>query len=230
MAFRWPRTGADDPRAHDPRVRAAASVAALAGVAVLASQLNDGWLTAIDQAVVGAVARRRSAAAIRAAHAVSALAEPTAAMFPLAIAAATAARRGGWQAACQPCVTVITGMAIRRRVSQVVARPRPPAANWLIEPEGFSLPSKHTSLAALTAGACAAALGANRVVCDSTVVAAAAGVGASRICLGVHWPSDVVAGWLFAVGWLDLVRFAARRGRGQDRSQDGLAAAAGRTS
>jgi membrane-associated phospholipid phosphatase len=187
------------------RWRAAAWLCALAGVAAITSR-PDGWLVGVDHGVTSLVERRRTRSAIRAAQAVSALAEPVAAAIPIAAATAISLRRHGWPAALAPGLTVLVGMAVRRRLSGHIARPRPPESMWLIEPEGFSLPSKHTSLAALTAGACAAALGADCLVCDTAVVAAATTVGTSRICLGVHWPTDVLAGWLFAAGWLDLVR------------------------
>ena len=86
----------------------------------------------------------------------------------------------------------------------MIARERPPAEAWLAEPEGFSLPSKHTTLAVLTVGAAVRAIGIRGAPAHAAIALAAAGVGASRVCLGVHWPADVVAGWLFAVGWLHL--------------------------
>jgi membrane-associated phospholipid phosphatase len=122
----------------------------------------------------------------------------------LAIAAGCAVRRAGWQRVCWPCLAVAGGAAARRRLSRVIARQRPPADAWLAEPEGYSLPSKHTTLAALTAGACVRILGMQGAPVHAATLLAATGVGASRVYLGVHWPADVVAGWLFAEGWLCL--------------------------
>jgi undecaprenyl-diphosphatase len=48
------------------------------------------------------------------------------------------------------------------------------------------------------------AFGIGRPATLAVPLLAAAGVGASRVYLGVHWPADVIAGWLFADGWLRL--------------------------
>jgi undecaprenyl-diphosphatase len=179
-----------------------AAAAAFAGVAVLASAADRGWLAEADRRVLAAVCARRGPAATRVAHAVSALAEPHVAYPVLAFAGVAAARRDGWWRAGAPCLAVAGGAVVRRRLSRLISRERPPAAVWLIEPEGFSLPSKHTTLAVLTAGATVRALGVRGGSLRAATLLAGAGIGASRVYLGVHWPTDVIAGWLFAEGWL----------------------------
>ena len=139
---------------------------------------------------------------------VSGLAEPGVVAAVLAAHAVLTARRDGWRPACVPCLVVASGAVARHRLSRVIARPRPPAAGWLTEPEGFSLPSKHTTLAALTAGVLAGQSQSGGGPGRAAALLAAAGVGASRVYLGVHWPTDVLAGWLFAEGWFRLARRA----------------------
>ncbi|MGH3198535.1 MAG: phosphatase PAP2 family protein [Streptosporangiaceae bacterium] len=184
--------------------RITGATAAFAALVIVASAADNGSLADADRAVFEALRARRDRARTTIARAVSALGEPAVIYPVLTIAAGCTARRVGWPRACMPCLVVAGGAAARRRLSRVIARQRPPADAWLTEPEGYSLPSKHTTLAALAAGACARTLGMRGVPAHVATLLAATSVGAGRVYLGVHWPADVVAGWLFAEGWLCL--------------------------
>jgi undecaprenyl-diphosphatase len=178
---------------------------------VIITRAGDGRTGRLDRTVIGLAESGRSPAAVRAARAISALGEPGFVALPIAAFTAHAARRVGWRQACVPALAVASGAAARRLLSRAIARPRPPAAIWLTEPEGFSMPSKHTSLAALTAGACVGSTEAGGLGRHGLVLLAVVGVGASRIYLGVHWPSDVVAAWIFAEAWLQLAEAVCAR-------------------
>ncbi len=177
--------------------------AAFGALAFLASRIGgENHLAHADRIAFESVRARRSPTGIAAARTISFVAEPEVVYSLLAIVGVVAARRIGWRRACTPCLVVASGAFARRRLSRVIARPRPPEEAWLTVPEGFSLPSKHTTLAALAVGAGVRAVG---LPGTAWPLLTAAAVGTSRVYLGVHWPADVVAGWLFAEGWLRLI-------------------------
>jgi len=84
-------------------------------------------------------------------------------------------------------------------VKLIVSRPRPDAS--LTEAGGFSFPSGHSAMSVAVYGCLAFALaracrGFPRVACALVGFALVVGIGLSRIYLGVHYPSDVLAGWI----------------------------------
>ncbi|MET7287964.1 phosphatase PAP2 family protein [Streptomyces sp. NPDC005573] len=117
-------------------------------------------------------------------------------------------RRRRVVAALLALVCLATGQAARYGVMALAGRARPPHQDWLTQASGWSFPSGHTTTSALTAGLVILAISVRaprgRLPLYVAVACWGAGVGLTRILLGVHWSTDVLGGWLFAAGWLGV--------------------------
>ena len=91
-----------------------------------------------------------------------------------------------------------------------IDRPRPDLVAPLVEVHTTSFPSGHATLAAvtyLTLGALLSRVEARRtakIYVLTVAVALTFWIGISRIYLGVHWPTDVLAGWCVGSAWAML--------------------------
>ena len=112
--------------------------------------------------------------------------------------------RSGFIITVLASVGVLLGLTINRLDGRV----RPPVADWAGSAGGPSFPSGHTTVASLFAASCAWVIATRvrsgwprRSIWIGAAVYALL-VGLSRIWLGVHWPTDVLGGWLYASTWL----------------------------
>jgi membrane-associated phospholipid phosphatase len=111
-------------------------------------------------------------------------------------------------------LVLVCGQAVRFGLMELIARARPDTADRITRATNFSFPSGHASTSALAPGVMCCAVtyraagtagGGRRALARTVCVLAlcwAAAVGLTRVYLGVHWPSDVLGGWLFAAAWL----------------------------
>ncbi|WP_257385778.1 phosphatase PAP2 family protein [Tahibacter caeni] len=103
----------------------------------------------------------------------------------------------------------------------LVARPRPDLVSHEAEIYSASFPSGHTLMATVAWVTFAMLLAADfedRRLRDYLLLIAwiiAAAVGCSRVYLGVHWPSDVLAGWAVGALWMLLLLRLIPRLRGR---------------
>lgn len=138
---------------------------------------------------------------------------PTAWCLVTAGAFLAAAHTRRWTLVARPLLTLAAATATRHALAEIINRDRPPEALWRARWSGPSFPSRHTMLATLAAG----------LVTDSVetargrrppswpVPATAAAVGASRLVLGIHWPTDILGAWIFAGCALATARSLQRR-------------------
>lgn len=110
---------------------------------------------------------------------------------------------------------VLGATALSEGLKLGYARPRPDLVAHAVETLGTSFPSGHATLSAatyLTIGAFLAHAQDRRRVksyIHVTAIALTLMIGASRVYLGVHWPTDVLAGWCLGAAWSILCVTAA---------------------
>jgi undecaprenyl-diphosphatase len=101
----------------------------------------------------------------------------------------------------------ISGTIVSYGLKSAFARPRPDLVPHLSHVHTSSFPSGHSMLSAvvyLTLGSLLAAVMPNvklKVYVLTIAVILSVFVGASRVYLGVHYPTDVLAGWLAGLLW-----------------------------
>jgi undecaprenyl-diphosphatase len=99
------------------------------------------------------------------------------------------------------------GWLLTTALKTAFARPRPDVVPHLREVMTLSFPSGHALTSAaiyLTLGALLMRVADRRLTkfyCMAVAMLATLLIGGTRVYLGVHYPTDVLAGWLIGIAW-----------------------------
>ena len=129
------------------------------------------------------------------------------------VAAGFRSRRLVWPMA----LTIIGGRLTVELLKVVIGRPRPGLDAHPVQVFSQSFPSAHAANSMLVLLSLALWLSPPRwrFAAVTAAILTSLAIGASRPILGVHWPSDVIGGWCFAVAWvLTFWSISQRQGRG----------------
>ena len=131
----------------------------------------------------------------------------------LGLGAAIAARRGMRRSLVLVIVTAVTWLS-SWGVKMLVHRARPDGGLLVTKPPvetSFAYPTGHTVFATVIVIAAAIALGPrHRAWSTPAAIALVLATAASRVYLGVHYPSDVIAGVVFGASTFTLLYAVAR--------------------
>jgi undecaprenyl-diphosphatase len=111
-------------------------------------------------------------------------------------------RRSAWWTAAWLTVTAALGTLLQQSLKAALGRPRPVWPDPVDSAHYAAFPSGHALTATVVCGLLLWLLhhhGVDRLLWRAALTVAVisvVGVGLTRVWLGVHWPSDVIGGWL----------------------------------
>jgi len=195
-------------------VVAACVAAMLAALVWLGHELNEGDGAAFDHAVMLAMRvpghpdlPRGPAWLPSAVRDVTALGSTTVLSFVVLATALFLWLRGRTHTALLVLVSTLLGGAAVTLIKALVGRARPDLIDRLMQETSNSFPSGHAATSAIVYLTLATLLfpvvreAQMRAFLIGVALVLVAAIGVSRVYLGVHWPSDVIAGWAFGSVW-----------------------------
>ncbi len=196
------------------------------GFVVLAGKMVEGRGQTFDEWAIRCLRRPEDTAVligprwlVEAARNVTALGGvPVLACVNLAVAGGFLFRRK-FKALAFVLAAVIGGLLLMLLMKEYFSRPRPQVVPYLCAVDGSSFPSGHSMMSAivyLTLGVLLASGIAQwrfRLGLLAMALLLAGLVGVSRVCLGVHYPSDVLAGWTAGLVWATFCWLLARKSK-----------------
>ena len=195
----------------------AAALVLAALVILVTNRLTDGFDAALTRIVLSAgdlapVGLLRPITELGSTPAITALAL----LLLVGLAAAGDARLGLLAAG-----TIGLAALLSTAAKEALARARPEALHALLFERGFSFPSGHALLSTTAYGILALLVVRSslargvRVAIVAVLAVVIALVGVSRVYLGVHHPTDVIAGWAAGVLAVTVFGVLSRRRRAQ---------------
>lgn len=160
----------------------------------------------------------------------------TVVLVPLVVIVGLWSRRRtrSWAVLVQLALSLGGAIALYNLIKPLVGRPRPHVGHLVSTATGYAFPSGHatqTVAVAVTLAAMGAAITGSwprKVAIWSAATLACLLIGFSRIYLGVHWPTDVLAGYALGALWAAMCALAIRRPT-RETSQPMTASGAGPT-
>ena len=176
-------------------------VAGIAIIVVLALLVVNGLTEGFDATVIGFVRQPALHAPLAPLATITQLGSTEAITALAVIVLVVLALRGNPRWGLVSAATIGVASLLNTGFKRWIERARPDVLDPLVIEHGFSFPSGHSMLGATAWGIVAVVIArsdlpvALRRVGVGTCVALVILIGLSRVYLGVHYPSDVLAGW-----------------------------------